>query len=167
MAFEYNITNHNWIPRAPQNCLGFHHGKILLLFQLFVPDPGANSVLPGLTTRVKSIVDGPYCVISPVSVKQTEPCGKTSTIPKKQHDDVIKWKHFPRYWPFVRGIHRWPVNSAHKGQWRRALMFSLICLWINCWVNNCEAGDLRCHRGHYGVTVMKRECYAWFLACAG
>ena len=24
----------------------------------------------------------------------------------KSHDDVIKWKHFPRYWPFVRGIHR-------------------------------------------------------------
>ena len=22
------------------------------------------------------------------------------------HDDVIKWKHFPRNWPFVRGIHR-------------------------------------------------------------
>ena len=34
------------------------------------------------------------------------------------HDDVIKWKHFPRYWPFVRGIHRSPVNSPHKGQWR-------------------------------------------------
>ena len=43
------------------------------------------------------------------------------------HDDVIKWKHFPRNWPFVRGIHRSPVNSPHKGQWRRALMFSLIC----------------------------------------
>ena len=27
------------------------------------------------------------------------------------HDDVIKWKHFPCYWPFVRGIHRSPVNS--------------------------------------------------------
>ena len=40
------------------------------------------------------------------------------------HDDVIKWKHFPRYWPFVRGIHLSPVNSPHKGQWRRALMFS-------------------------------------------
>ena len=39
------------------------------------------------------------------------------------HDDVIKWKHFPRYWPFVRGIHRSPVNSPHKGQWRGALMF--------------------------------------------
>ena len=30
------------------------------------------------------------------------------------HDDVIKWKHFSRYWPFVRGIHRSPVNSPHK-----------------------------------------------------
>ena len=39
------------------------------------------------------------------------------------HDDVIKWKHFPRYWPFVRGIRRWPVNYPHKGQWRGALMF--------------------------------------------
>ena len=45
------------------------------------------------------------------------------------HDDVIKWKYFPRYWPFVRGIHRLPVNSPHKGQWRGALMFSLICAW--------------------------------------
>ena len=39
------------------------------------------------------------------------------------HDDVIKWKHFPRNWPFVRGLHRSPVNSPHKGQWRGALMF--------------------------------------------
>ena len=43
------------------------------------------------------------------------------------HHDVIKWKHFPLYWPFVRGIHRSPVNSPHKGQWHRALRFSLIC----------------------------------------
>ena len=43
------------------------------------------------------------------------------------HDDVIKWKHFPRYWPFVRRIHRSPVNSPHKGQSRGALMLSLIC----------------------------------------
>ena len=56
------------------------------------------------------------------------------------HDDVIKWKHFPRYWPFVRGIHRWPVNSPHKGQCHGALMtISLICASINGWVNNCEA----------------------------
>ena len=35
-------------------------------------------------------------------------------IHKTIHDDVIKWKHFPRYWTFVRGIHRWPVNSPHE-----------------------------------------------------
>ena len=70
------------------------------------------------------------------------------------HDDVIKWKHFPRYWPFLRGIHRSPVNSPHKGQWRGALMFSLICARINGWVNNREAGDLRRLRAHYDVIVM-------------
>ena len=42
------------------------------------------------------------------------------------HNDIIKWKPFPRYWPFVRGIHRSPVNSPHKGQWRGALVFSFI-----------------------------------------
>ena len=70
------------------------------------------------------------------------------------HDDVIKWKYFPHYWSFVWGIHRWPVNSPHKGQWRRALMFSLIYAQINGWVNNHEAGDLRCRRAHYDVNVI-------------
>ena len=70
------------------------------------------------------------------------------------HDDVIKWKHFPRYWPFVRGIPRSPVNSPHKGQWRGALMFSLICARIIAWVNNRKAGDFRRHRAHYDVIVM-------------
>ena len=68
--------------------------------------------------------------------------------------DVIKRKHFPCYWPFMRGNHRSPVNSPHKGQWRGALMFSLICSWINHWVNSDEAGDLRRYRNHYDVTVM-------------
>ena len=51
-------------------------------------------------------------------------------------------------------IHRSPVNSPHKGQWRGALIFSLICVWINGWVNNREAGDLRRYPAHYDVTVM-------------
>ena len=70
------------------------------------------------------------------------------------YDDVIKWKHFPGYWPFVRGLHRSPVNSPYKGQWRVALMFSLICAWISGWANNGEAGDLGRHGTHYDVTVM-------------
>ena len=52
-----------------------------------------------------------------------------------QAPDVIKWKHFPRYWPFVQGINRSPVNSPHKDPWRGALMFSLICAWINGWLS--------------------------------
>ena len=47
-----------------------------------------------------------------------------------------------------------PVNSPHNGQWRGVLMLSLICVWINDWVNNGEAGDLRRHLGHYDVNVM-------------
>ena len=62
----------------------------------------------------------------------------------KGHDDVIK--HFPRHWPFLRGIHQSPVNSPHKGQWRGALMIYLICARIKGWVNNGKAGVLRRHR---------------------
>ena len=68
------------------------------------------------------------------------------------HDDVIQRKHFSRYWPIVRGIHRSSVNSPHKGRWRG--------LW--CFlssepgrVNNRKSGDLRCHRAHYEVIVMR------------
>ena len=55
---------------------------------------------------------------------------------------------------FVRELHRSPVNSPHKGQWRGALMFSLICAWTNSWGNNGDAGDFRHHRAHYDVIVM-------------
>ena len=80
------------------------------------------------------------------------------------HDDVIKWKHFPRNWPFMRGIQRSPVNSPHKGQWREALMFTLICARINGWVNTREAGDLRRYRPHYDVIVM---IYRYNIAAMG
>ena len=96
------------------------------------------------------------------------------------HYGVIKRKHFPRYWPFVRGIHRSSVNSPHKGQWRGALMFSMICAWMNGWVNNREADDLGSHSAHNDVTVMGRDvtsevhwntlllvgylCLGWFIS---
>ena len=74
------------------------------------------------------------------------------------------WRHqmkaFPRYWPFVQGIRRSTVNSPHIGHWHGALVFSLICAWINGSVNNREAGVLRRHRTHYNVTVM-----GWWLCC--
>ena len=57
------------------------------------------------------------------------------------HDDVIKWKHFPCYWPFVRVIHRSSVDSPHKVLWRGALMFYLMYAWTNGLVNNRDARE--------------------------
>ena len=81
------------------------------------------------------------------------------------HDDVIKWKHFPRYWPFERGIHQSPVNSPHKDQWHGSLMFSLIYARINGWVNNRKAVDLRRNRAHYDVIVMIQWCFTRIAQC--
>ena len=130
----------------PQRAKGIVIGKVTLVWRdcsLFCVNPGAILFLPSLFALVYLSNRGlliPYGV----AVKTL----------LADHDDVIKWKHFPRYWLFVRGIHWSPVNSPHKGQWRGALMFSLICAWINGRVNNGEAGDLRRHRAHYDVTVM-------------
>ena len=70
------------------------------------------------------------------------------------------------------GIHWWPVNSLHKGQWRGALTFSLICAWINSWINNHEAGDLRRHHAYYDIIVMgvhdiiiSRFCTCFVFCC--
>ena len=75
-------------------------------------------------------------------------------------DDVIKCKHFPRYWPFVRGIHWSPVNSLHKGQWHEVYIFLWSAHWINGWANNREAGDLRRHRARYHVicSIQMHKC---------
>ena len=67
-------------------------------------------------------------------------------------DDVIKWKHFPRYWPFVRGGQRWIPRA--KASDTELWCFSLICACINGWVNNGEAGDWRRLNVHNDINVM-------------
>ena len=68
---------------------------------------------------------------------------------------IIWWRHqmenFPHNSPFVRGIHRSHTKASDTELW----CFLLICVWINSWVKNREAGDLRRHRGHYDANVMK------------
>ena len=59
------------------------------------------------------------------------------------------------------GIHRSLVNSPPKAQWRGALIFSLICAWMNGCVNNREAGDLRRYRPYYDVIVMESSMVFW------
>ena len=67
------------------------------------------------------------------------------------HDDVIKWKRFPRYWRFVRGTHRSSVNSQRPMM--QSLVFSLVCARRKGRVNGREARDFRSHRAHYDVSV--------------
>ena len=61
----------------------------------------------------------------------------------------------------LRGIYRWPVNSSHKGQWRGAMMTSLICARTNGWVDNRDADDLRRHGADYNVTVIGMNISSW------
>ena len=81
-----------------------------------------------------------------------------SLVPCRPSNFTAWWRHqmetFSALLAIVRGIHRSPANSPHKGQWREALMFSLICARINDWVNNGEAGDLIRNCVHYDVTKM-------------
>ena len=85
----------------------------------------------------------------------------------------IVWKRPGSDFTFTRWRHQMETFSAllavcagnspvsgefpHKGQWRGALVFSRICAWINDWVKNGGAGDLRHYRTHYAVSVMQIE----------
>ena len=44
-----------------------------------------------------------------------------------RHDDVIRWKHFPRYWPFVRWIHRSLEFPAQRPVMRSFYVFFDLC----------------------------------------
>ena len=86
--------------------------------------PDVNSTWQGLITQDQSL-----STIEVLTSDSNYGVFCTDGWTQHYHDDVIKWKHFPRHWPFVRGIHRSPVNSPHKGQWHGALMFFFhLCL---------------------------------------
>ena len=76
------------------------------------------------------------------------------------------WRHQmekkSRYWRFVRGIHRSPVNNPHDGQWHRALT---ICACTSGWANHRDASDLRRHRIPYEVTVMLQTKWSTLMIC--
>ena len=78
----------------------------------------------------------------------------TGEIPTQRASNAENVFIYIEIWTHKSLPHRSPVNSPQKGQWRGALMFSLICVWINGWVNNREADDLRRYGAHYDVIVM-------------
>ena len=76
---------------------------------------------------------------------------------KSRWHHQMKKKQLSALLALCAGNYRSPVNSPHKGRWRRALMFSLIYARIYGWINNPEAGDLRRHLAHYDDIVMFNE----------
>ena len=92
-------------------------------------------------------------IIDPVSTNRPELCIYIYTW----------WRHpmetFSALLALCAGNSLVPGEFPHKGQWRGALMFSLICTWTNSRVNNREAGDLRQHRAHYDFTVMESSIF--------
>ena len=74
----------------------------------------------------------------------------------KCHNDVIKWTDFTRWWSFVKGIHRSPVDPPHieasdAGLW--CFLWSAPELTVELWANNRNARDFIRHRAHYDVTA--------------
>ena len=91
---------------------------------------------------------------------------------KSLYDDIIKPKHFPCCWPFVRGIHRSPVNSPHKGQWRGALMFSLISTWTSKqsrrrWFETPSRSLLHRVLAYNGMFIICSSYWSWVLKNQG
>ena len=115
--------------------------------------PGTQTMNESEASSVCSERRSSYWLLSCQSSLYSQGCSDSRTEVGKTW-----WRHqmenFLRYWPFVRGIHWWPVDSPLKGQWRGALMFSLICAWTNGWANNRDAGELRRDRFYHDVTVM-------------
>ena len=122
-----------------------------ILYSYFHEYVSMNFLYPTWTASIAIKKVKPYISICYLRLREKR---RHNIINVLCHDDVIKWKPFPRYWPFVWGIHWSPVNTPHKGQWRGALMILLSASWINGWANNRVAGDLRRHRAHYDAIVM-------------
>ena len=107
----------------------------------FLGRAGSNPVL----TRRRQLVSFRIAI--------TSLCQHSTSI-RMHHDDVIKWKHFRVTGHFVREIHRSLANTLTKASDAELWCFLRSVPWINGWVNNREAADLRRHRAHYDVIVM-------------
>ena len=108
--FDLRLEQNGWVNNRGAGDLRRHgaHYDVIVMFKC----PGASTILL-LRSRTCLLIAAGVISITYVLL---------------YHDDVIKWKHFPRYWSFLRGIHRSPVNSLHKGQWSGAMMFPLFCV---------------------------------------
>ena len=106
----------------------------------------------------------PCVVYNPISHYRDGPVSyRECTICTHSGDGFTWWRHQMETFSALLAIcaGNSPVTGifpAAQSQWRRALIYSLICARINGWVDNGEPGDLRRHRAHNDVTVMGPTC---------
>ena len=145
-----------------------NHGPVWFVNVLVLQDSPSKYIMRDFEEKEHAIYTSAHCptlsfqVLVPYAGwKFGQNCAFSS--PKTWRAKAISrhsawWRHqmktFSALLAICAGNSPVPVNSPHKGQWRGALMFTLICARINGWVNNCEAGDLRRNRAHYDVIVM-------------
>ena len=113
----------------------FYHFNSVKTYRYSVKSDKNKTVIGYLEYKVKS--DKNKTVIDRIEYKE-----------HKQETKIIRHQMdtFLRYWPFCPGDS--PITSGAE-----LLTFSLIWVWINCWVNSREAADLRRHPAHYDVIV--------------
>ena len=80
---------------------------------------------PLIMTQVACLLKINHCFW----IMTCSPCGTKPLCKTRAHDDVIKWKHSPRCWPFCAGNLSVTGKFPVRDQWRGAMMFSLICAW--------------------------------------
>ena len=145
------------IPQATSICTAIW-GKIFFLYFL------SDTMITSHEYHVVSNHQPQDCLVNNlVMLKQRihqspahkAPCEWRISLTKtSNHDDVIKWKHFPRYWSFAWGIDRTaPVNYPHKGPATRSFDVFFDLRLTDGWVNNLNVGDLRPHCAQCNVSI--------------
>ena len=91
---------------------------------------------------------------------EVTPGGRRQKNPSRPSDANMRpwWRHqmetFAALLALFEGNSLVTGEFPSQSQWRGALMFSLLCAWTNGWANHRDAGDLRRHRVHCGITEM-------------
>ena len=109
---------------------------------------------------IRDIYDSPSCFCEPTILSPAPYLSRDTQYINMSTHDVITWKRFLYYWPFVREINKSLVDSFGKSLWYGALMFPLLLGWIKCWTNSRVAFLFQMTLYSCGVTVMTITCSA-------
>ena len=123
------------------------------------PRPSATTTLTRKLLEYTAAVSAHrfYSALNYAIVKRCAWCGRIQL-----RDDVMTWRRFSHYRPFMRGIHRWPTDYPHKGPVIKCFGISLISLNKLLSEVLCT-GALRHHDEQVGHIIQPRTMKKAFL----